>query len=261
MKLEFQKVGAAYGAKPVLEDVTFTVSSGSISVLLGRNGAGKSTLLACLTGQKRDYTGRIVLDDREVRSLAPRQRAELVACLPQELPMPRVTVRELAAFGRAPYLPLTGSLRGPDREAVETAIRAVGLADLRDALVDELSGGQRKKAFFAMTLAQDAPVVVLDEPTAHLDAASRFEFLDLVERLRQTTGKTFLLVMHELPEALRCADRVAVLSERRLVFEGTPEECLAEGVPERCFGVRVTGSRESGFGIVPIGAAGGRASI
>lgn len=252
MKLRFDGVSASYRHRKVLEDISFTVPNGSITALIGRNGAGKSTLISCLTGEKRDYRGRILLEDREVRGMAPDERACKLACLPQVLPRPHVTVRELVSFGRAPYVPLTGKLSADDREKAALAIEAVDMRDLEDSFVDTLSGGERKKAFFAMTLAQDAPVVVLDEPTAHLDTISRFEFLDLLDKLRRETGKTFLTVMHELPEVLRYADHIVALSERKIVFEGTPEECLAEAVPQTRFGVRITGDKDQGYAVTPL---------
>ena len=163
------------------------------------------------------------------------QRAGRLACLPQVLPRPHVTVKELVAFGRTPYLPMTGTLSPEDLERVEWAISVTGLLPFERAFVDELSGGERKKAFFAMTLAQDTPVVVLDEPTAHLDAVSRFEFLNLLEQLCRETGKTFLAVMHELPEVLRYADHIVVLHDRQVAFSGM-SFCRNPGIlfPDPC---------------------------
>ena len=251
MNVVFEQVSAGYRQKPVLDDVSFAVPTGSITALIGRNGAGKSTLLRCLTGEKTDYQGKILLDGTEVRSMELTARTHAVACLPQLLPRPHVTVRELVGFGRTPYMPLTGTLSEEDRAAVERAIRAVGMEAFCDSFVDALSGGELKKAFFAMTLAQDTPVVVLDEPTAHLDAYNRFSFLELIARMGKELGKTFLVVMHELPEILRYADRIAVLQDGQVAFEGTPEECLETGVPERCFHIRISGSREHGYAAIP----------
>ena len=251
MKLEFDSVCAAYRGKPIVEQISFGVEQGSITALIGRNGAGKSTLISCLMGEKRDYAGRIFLDHRDVRQFSMMDLARQVACLPQDLPRPHVMVRDLVSFGRTPYLPLNGKLEKQDAAAVDLALAAVHMERYAHAFVDTLSGGERKKAFFAMTLAQDTPVVVLDEPTAHLDAVSRFEFLELVETMRRQTRKTFLLVMHDLPDVLRCADRILVLHERKLVFDGTPGTCLAADVPGRCFGVKISGDKEHGFAVMP----------
>ena len=252
MKLSFDHVSAAYRNRQVLRDVSFTAESGAITILLGRNGAGKSTLVRCLTGEKQDYSGRICLDSDDVRAMTIGQRSCRLACLPQVLPRPHVTVKELVAFGRTPYLPLTGTLSSEDREWVEWAISATGLHPFEHAFLDELSGGERKKAFFAMTLAQNTPVVVLDEPTAHLDAVSRFEFLNLLEQLCRETGKTFLAVMHELPEVLRYADHIVVLHDHEVAFSGTAAACLSAGIPESCFHIHVTGSRADGYAARPL---------
>ena len=252
MKLEFQNISASYGRRKVLEEVTFQVESGSITALVGRNGAGKSTAIDCLMGMKNDYTGRIVLSGVDVREMNRSRRACSVACLPQNLPRPHVTVRELVSFGRAPYMPLSGRMSEDDRNKVRWAVEAVGLANRYEDFVDNLSGGQRKKAFFAMVLAQDTPLVVLDEPTAHLDAVSRFGFLKLLETMRRETGKTFLVVMHELTDVLCCADRIVTLQEGRVVFFGTPEQCLADRIPETCLGIRVSGDRQHGFAALPV---------
>ena len=252
MTLEFQNVSTAYGKKAVLENVSFTVESGSITALLGRNGVGKTTLLRCLTGQKKPQSGVVLLDGRNTAQLTPQARSRMVAFLPQELPAPGVTVWELVAYGRTSRQGLLGRLRLEDENAIAGALAAVGMEDFAQRRVDSLSGGERKKAFLAMILAQDTPLVVLDEPTAHLDAAGRFEFLALLERLRRETGKSFLVVMHELPEALRFSQRVAVLSEGRLAFDGTPEEFVAQGVAERCFGIGLAGDPVSGYTQQPL---------
>ena len=251
MELTFEQISAGYRGSTVIENISFRVPGGSITALTGRNGAGKSTLISCLMGQLPGYRGRILLDGEGVGAMEPMHRAKKVACLPQVLPNPHVTVRELAAFGRTPYLPFSGKLRPEDEEKVQWALRSAGMEVLQDCFVDRLSGGQRKKAFFAMVLAQDTPLVVLDEPTAHLDAASRFEFLDLIERLKQETGKSFLVVIHELPEILRYADRIVTLSDKRLVFQGTPEQCLAQQIPQKYFGIRISGSKAEGYAALP----------
>lgn len=252
MRLKFENVSVSYGKRRILQEVSFDVESGSITALIGRNGAGKSTLVSCLTGEKRDYGGGIMIGEQNVRDLELTERALKIACLPQNLPRPHVTVRELVSFGRTPYTPLTGKLSGEDKEKIAWALESVGMTEFADSFVDTLSGGERKKAFFAMTLAQDTPVAVLDEPTAHLDVVNRFEFMALLDHMRRETGKTFLVVMHELTEVLRCADRIVAIGERKVDFDGTPEECLAAGVPEKCFGIRITGDKDNGYAVRPL---------
>lgn len=252
MNLTFRHISAAYRKKPILEDVSFCVPSGRITVLTGRNGAGKSTLISCLMGEKRDYTGEILLDGQDVRTLSPIDRARNMACLPQELPAPHVQVRELVSFGRTPFTALNGKLTPKDAEKVAWALSVTGMVQYKDNFVDTLSGGERKKAFFAMTLAQDTSLVILDEPTAHLDAVSRFHFLALLDTVRRETGKTFLVVMHDLPETLLCADQLVTLHDHKLVFSGNSEDFLASTVPQVCFHIQLRGNREQGYAVTPL---------
>ena len=250
--LTLQNVSASYRKHQVLKDLSFHLGPGSITAVIGPNGAGKSTLLRCLTGEKQDYRGSILLCGKEVRTLHPKNRSQMVSCLPQELPCPHVTVGDLVSFGRSPYTPLTGHLAPRDQEAIQWALQAAGVADLQDTFLDKLSGGQQKKAFFAMTLAQDTPLVLLDEPTAHLDAPSRFAFLDLVEKMRLETGKSFLVVMHELPEVLRYAHRIVALDRGTVRFDGAPDAFLKSNLPQTLFGVRIHGSKEDGYSVLPL---------
>lgn len=252
MKLTFEHVYLTLGGKPILQDISFPVESGSVTALLGRNGAGKSSLIRCLTGEISRYRGNIFLDDTDVRTFTPAQRARSVACLPQQLPQPHVSVRELVCFGRSPYTPLSGKLTPADEEIVDRCLAQTGMAEFSHRFVDTLSGGERKKAFFAMTLAQDTPLVILDEPTAHLDTASRFEFLELVSRLGRETGKTFLLVLHDLPEVLTYAQSMAVLDRGALCYLGDARGCLAQKIPEQVFSIRITGNRETGYAVLPL---------
>lgn len=252
MNLVFDGVSASYKKDTVLENIRFSAESGSITALTGRNGAGKSTLINCLFGEKRDYRGKILLDEQDVRTMSHHELATLAACLPQILPRPHVTVRELVSFGRTPYTPLSGKLSPVDQEMIDQAIRSVNMERFADAYVDNLSGGERKKAFFAMTLAQDTPVLVLDEPTSHLDTVSRFAFLDLIEKMCRRTGKTFLIVMHDLPEVLRYADRIVTIENGKVLFDGTPAQCLAEKIPQNCFRIEISGDRDHGYAVSPV---------
>jgi len=252
LNIAFDRISASYSKKEVLHQVSFCAHSGEITALIGRNGAGKTTLIRCLTGEKQDYSGVISLGDLNLSDLSLSRRAELLACLPQSLPIPHVTVRELVGFGRTPHAPFSGLLLPADLAAVEQAIEQAGLTALADNFVDTLSGGERKKAFFAMTLAQDTPVIVLDEPTAHLDMVSRFEFLCLVQTLCRETGKTLLLILHDLTDVLRYADRIVVLHGSSIAFDGTPDDCLSRQIPEQVFGIRIRGDRANGYSAVPV---------
>ncbi len=235
--LTIQGLCVARGGAPVLEDIGFPLVPHTFTALLGKNGSGKSTLVSCIN-QMTPYTGEITFSDRSLALMSPRERARTVAILPQLLPSPALTVGELVAFGRSPYLDLGRRPSDADRHAVDDAIRRVGIEPLRDRPVNQLSGGERQKAFLAMILAQNTRVMVLDEPTAHMDPEYGGTFLSLLTDLKATRKKTLLVVMHDLAQAVRHADRIAVLDQHRLCFYGTTEECLASGVIERIFGVK-----------------------
>ena len=231
---EYKEVSLRLGGKPILQGISFRLRPGGLTALVGRNGSGKSSLLSCLTGAV-PYEGAVLLGDRDLRRMPPRQRAKLAALLHQDMPVPRLTVRELAAFGRQPYLDFTGRLREGDREAVERALRAAQVHDLADRRVDTLSGGERQRAYLAMVLAQETEVLFLDEPGAHLDRAWEAAFLELLTALED---RTVLLAIHDLDAAVRYARDILVLEEGRLVFSGSVEECLSQEVLEKTFRLR-----------------------
>ena len=252
MKLKVNGLSASYHKKKILDDISFSPEKGSITAIIGRNGAGKSTLINCINGTKRDYLGEISIENTPSKELSAKDLSRIIACLPQDIPAPHIRVKELVAFGRTPYLSLNGRLTAEDTKAVENAISLVKMEEFSNSFVDRLSGGERKKAFFAMILAQDTPLVILDEPTAHLDAASRFEFLEMIVALKDKTDKTFVVVMHELSEILRYADRIIALDNTKIVFDGTAEDCITKEIPQKYFGVKVVGTKEEGYALLPI---------
>lgn len=223
--------------KPVLQDVSFTLRPHRLTALVGRNGSGKSTLLACVNRQVA-YTGEIREGEKNLALLSPRERAGTVAILPQSIPAPHITAREMAAFGRTPYLDLTGRLTDRDRREVEKALADANAEELAERYVDSLSGGERQRVALAMILAQNTPIALLDEPTAHMDQVYEAAFLQLLTQLKVKRKKTFLVVLHDLTLACRYADDLVVLDKGRLVFAGTKEECLEREILEKTFCLR-----------------------
>ncbi|MBQ3488538.1 MAG: ABC transporter ATP-binding protein [Clostridia bacterium] len=232
--LEYKGVSLALDGTPILKDVSFRLRPGGLTALVGRNGSGKSTLISCLDGGL-PYSGTVLLGGEDLKTVPPRRRARLAAVLHQDMPAPRLTVRELAAFGREPYLDFTGRLREQDREAVERAMEAAGVRSLAERRADTLSGGERQRVYLAMILAQETELVVLDEPGAHLDRVWEASFLELLTALE---GRTVLLALHDLDAAVRYARDILVLEEGRLVFSGSVEECLGQEVLEKTFRLR-----------------------
>lgn len=235
--LEIKNLSVSYGCKQVLDDVSFSLRLHRLTVLVGRNGAGKSTLFGCVN-QQVVYSGTVSYAGKNLAHLPPRERAKAIAILPQSLPTPHITGREMVALGRNPYLDFTGRLTAADKQAVEDALQAADAASLADRYADTLSGGEKQRLSLAMILAQNTPTALLDEPTAHLDLGYEAAFLELLRRLKKERKKTFLLILHDLNLAAAYADDLIVLDGGKVVFAGDKAECLERGILEKTFGLK-----------------------
>lgn len=235
--LNIENLSVRFGQKQVLQNVSFSLRPNRLTALVGRNGAGKSTLLGCVN-QQNPYTGTIALGKRDLAKLSHRERAKSVAILPQSLPAPHITAREMVALGRNPYLDFTGRLTAADREAVEQSLRDADAVELGERYVDTLSGGEKQRIALAMILAQDTPAALLDEPTAHMDLGYEAAFLELLQKLKQQRSKTFLVILHDLTQAVRYADDLIVLDGGKLIYAGSREVCLEQEILEKTFHLR-----------------------
>ena len=235
--IELRDVCYSYGNGRGVEALSCAFAPGTLCGIVGPNGSGKSTAIRLLGGLLRAERGDVFLDGRSIRSLSRRECAKLVSLFPQSRPVPRMTVEELVTCGRFPYGGFSARLTAADRLAVEEALQTTGLQDKRHRAVWELSGGERQLAYLSMLFAQDTPYLLLDEPTAFLDAAGRF---DLMERLlcMRDKGKCVIAVLHDLPLALRYCDRLFVMNEGRLCWSGTSDAFAASGLSEQIFGVQ-----------------------
>ena len=235
--LEFRNVSVEKNGKKILSDISFSVEKGKHTVLLGKNGSGKTTLLNCLNGTS-DFCGEIFLHGKNIKEFSFRERAKKIGFMPQLLSAPHITVLELVSMGRTPYIGLGARPSEKDREMVEGAIRSARLGDIRDSYLDRISGGELQRAYLGLVLAQDAELIVLDEPTSHMDIAAGEEFLSLANRLVFEHGKTLLTVIHDISAAVYYCDNTAILEKGKLRFFGTKEECMASGAVNSAFGVR-----------------------
>ena len=234
--LRAQQISLRLGSKTILKQVDFQAEAGQITVLLGRNGSGKTSLLRCLAMTQTRWQGQVTLDGCPLRSLTPQERSRRIALLPQVLPRPPITVRTLTSYGRQPYLGWGGQLSAADEQRVQRAMDEAEIAAHAEDLVCHCSGGERQLAYFAMLLAQDTPVVLLDEPTASLDMEYRRVVYALLRRMK-AEGKTVVLILHELADAVELADQICVLDQGTRVFTGTPEDFLISGLPQSVFGL------------------------
>lgn len=236
--LRTERLSVRLGDVEAVRDVSLAVREGALTAVVGPNGAGKSTLLSVLSGFRREYSGACELRGREMGEWGPLERAREVAFIPQNVGLEfAFSAEDVVYMGRTPHG------RGlfaneADREAVERAIELAEIGWLRGRDYRVLSGGEKQRVVLASALAQETPILLLDEPTAHLDLRHQMETYALLARLARE-GKTVVAVTHDLNLAVRYADRVAVLSCGELVADGTPSELLAGDVLGRVFQVGI----------------------
>ena len=233
--IELNDVSVGYRGKPILSNISFTVSDGEICALLGHNGSGKSTLLRAVMGSL-GYTGSIRIDGQETRRLS-NDRAKLISLMPQLMARPSISVYELVSFGRQPYTGISGILSKSDRQKIDEAIQKARLLPLVESRCDRISGGELQRAYLAMVLAQDTPNLLLDEPAAHLDARYERQISDFLLALK-ADRRAVLAVLHNINHALAIADRIIVIDSGKLVFNGNRAEFADRQIAETYFGLR-----------------------
>lgn len=221
--------------RTILKEIAFTAQPGTFTTVIGRNGCGKSTLLSALAGIL-PCIGTVTLDGRNLSEMHPRERARKISFMLQMLKSPHVTVEELVAFGRYPWRK-SGESDGEEQH-IENAIRTAGLEELRHCFTDRISGGEQRRAYLGMQLAQDTPVMLLDESTAFMDADHEGKFLSLLRDLCAERNKTVITVMHSMENAVRYSDQILVLDGGSLQFAGSPENLLKTALIEDIFGLK-----------------------
>jgi iron complex transport system ATP-binding protein len=227
------------GGRPVVREVTARVERGEWVALIGPNGAGKTTLLRAIAGLL-PHEGHVSLFEQPAAELERRERARLLAVVPQEPETPPwLTVAEYALMGRTPHLGPLAREGAADRDAAARALDRLGLEPFAERALGTLSGGERQRVVVARALAQEAPIVLLDEPTAALDIGHQQQALELLDALRSADGLTLVAAMHDLTLAALYADRVLLLAEGRIVAEGTPAEVLTESALAEHYGASV----------------------
>ena len=236
--MELRQLRAGYGEHMVLDGVDLALCPGEVLALLGPNGSGKSTLIRAALGLLPLAGGQVLIDGADAAALSPRQRAQKAAYLPQTRPVPNITALRMVLHGRFPHLTYPRRFRPEDYAAAMAALDQADAACLARRPMPALSGGQRQRVYLAMALAQDAPTLFLDEPTAFLDVSHQLEVGRLAGQLARQ-GKAVVLVLHDLPLALSTADRLAVLKGGRLLAVDGPEALCADGILNSVFGIEL----------------------
>ena len=229
------------GPRRILDVPALTVEPRTRVAIVGPNGAGKSTLLRCLTGVLEPGHGEVRLGASPILGQDRRDVARTIAVVPELAALPfEMAVEEVVALGRLPHDPPLTGLRAADRAAIDAAIERVGIAELRHRDVRDLSMGERQLVFIAVALAQAAPILILDEPTAHLDIRHQVEVMRLLVDLHERDGTTIVAVLHDLALAAHFFDRVVVMADGRVVADGSPGETLDDARIRHVFGVDPT---------------------
>ncbi|EHY89918.1 ABC transporter ATP-binding protein [Saccharomonospora azurea] len=249
-RLRAENLTLAYDDAVVARDLGVSVPDGSFTVIVGPNACGKSTLLKALARMLKPDAGAVYLDGKAISGYRSREVARRLGLLPQSSIAPSgITVGDLVARGRYPHQRLLRQWSSQDEAVVVESMRRTGVAELANRLVDELSGGQRQRVWLAMVLAQQTPILLLDEPTTFLDIAHQIEVLDLCADLNADSGHTLVAVLHDLNQACRYATNLIVLAPGgRIAAQGDPSEIVTAELIADVFGLpcRVIDDPETG---------------
>jgi cobalamin transport system ATP-binding protein len=252
--LSLDRVSVSLGGARIVDGLSAEVASGEWVAVIGPNGAGKTTALRAVAGLV-SYEGGVRVLDEDARTLARKHLARRVALVPQVPLIPGdITVRSYVMLGRTPHVGYLASERRSDHRAVDASLVQLDLVAFAQRRLDTLSGGERQRATLARALAQDAPILLLDEPTAALDMGRQQQVLEIVDRLRASRGLTVVSTMHDLTLAGQYADRLLLLDGGRLVASGTADEVLTRALITEHYGaeVEVVDAPGSGFVVVPV---------
>jgi len=238
--LQIREVYFAYLDGLVLHNISLSIEAGGMVGLLGPNGSGKTTLIKLASGVLKPKQGEIWLGDYGLSRLSRRSIARTIAVVPQQFHIPfAFTAAEVAMLGRIPFLKAFAEEGTVDRQVVADALELVGITELKERRFNELSGGEQQKVILAMALAQQPRLLLLDEPTVHLDIAHQIEILELVKRLNAEQGLTVIAAMHDLNLASLYFERLILLKEGRVSADGTPSQVLTEQTISEAFSASV----------------------
>lgn len=238
VRLGARDLSLGYGATPIVEGLTVDVAPGAVTAIVGPNACGKSTLLRGLARLMSPVAGQVILDGSDISRLRTKDVAKRLGLLPQSSIAPEgITVADLVTRGRFPHQTMLRQFSRTDQQAVADAMAATGVTAIAGRPVDQLSGGQRQRVWIAMVLAQQTPLILLDEPTTFLDIAHQIELLDLFADLNAEQGCTIVAVLHDLNHACRFADQIIAMKAGAIVAQGNPADVITATLVEEVYGL------------------------
>ncbi|MDV3123372.1 ABC transporter ATP-binding protein [Mycobacterium sp. 21AC1] len=237
--LRTSDISIGYEDRAIISDLSVEVLTDRVTAIVGPNACGKSTLLRGFARLLKPTAGQVILDGQDIAGLHTKEVARRLGLLPQTSIAPEgITVADLVSRGRFPHQKVFRQWSRHDEEAVADAMRHTAVTELSSRLVDELSGGQRQRVWVAMVLAQQTPLILLDEPTTYLDIAHQVELLDLFAMLNREHGRTVVAVLHDLNHACRYADQLVVMKSGQIVAQGDPTIVMTADLVEEVYGLR-----------------------
>jgi iron complex transport system ATP-binding protein len=225
----------------ILKEVDFSVRAGGMNTILGPNGSGKTTLFRCITGLWKQQRGEILFENKDISRISHAERAKIFAVVPQEHEPPfPYSVLDVVLMGRVSHVGLFASPTSDDYEIAEKAIQTVGISHLRDRAYTKISGGERQLVLIARALSQEAPILLLDEPTSHLDFRNQVVVLKKVREITREKGRTVLMTLHDPNLAMLFSDNVVVLNGGSVICTGSPDEVITEDTMKKVYGIDVS---------------------
>lgn len=241
-----EQLSIAYGKTLVVEGLDLAIMHGKITALVGANGSGKSTILKAMSRLLSIKAGAVYLDGHSIATMKNKEVAKKLAILPQNPVSPEgLTIRELVLFGRFPHQSELQSTTQEDLDLVQWALRVTNLTDLADRFLDEVSGGQRQRAWIAMSIVQNTEIIFLDEPTTYLDMYHQIEILQLLKKLNREEKRTIVMVVHDLNHATQYADHIVAIKRGKVLYQGSPSTVINEAMLGDVFGVKASIMQDS----------------
>ena len=238
MYFGFQNISIAYGKRTILEDVTMEFEQGKITTIIGPNGCGKSSLLKTVPRTVAPVRGSVIFQDKDIKSYAPKELAKKIAYLPQIHTSPAdIDIRTLVSYGRSPYNKFGSGLTAEDKDIIDQTLELTGLSHMSNRLLNNLSGGEKQRAWIAMTICQQPQILLLDEPITYLDIGYQIEVLELVRELCERLKITIVMVLHDMNFTARYSNRIYVLKDGHVHDYGRPDKIIAQQTMKTVFNI------------------------